>query len=99
MLKVSPRILQNYRNNGICRTISRQQDFPSGFRHKKNPDIRVQGGVHIQKKLIAKASPQRTRKDFDSFRGSAVCRLLILFVFLKKVFPNEKNDNIELDLF
>ena len=30
---------------------SRRQDSLPGFRHRKNPDERIQGGVQIQKKL------------------------------------------------
>ena len=62
---------------------SRRKDSLPGFRHRKDTDERVQGGVQIQKELITQASPKRTRKDFDFSGGSAVDRLPILFVFLK----------------
>ena len=80
LLKVSRRTLQDYRSNGILP----YTQVGGSFRHRKDTDERVQGSVQIQKELITQASSQRTRKDFDFSGGSAVDRLPILFVFLKK---------------
>ena len=90
LLALLEKLLEKRKPSAYGDELLRQDSLP-GFRHRKDTDERVQGSVQIQKELITQASSQRTRKDFDFSGGSAVDRLPILFVFLKKTaFPNDK---------
>ena len=84
LLKVSRRTLQDYRNNGILpytqvggKILYRASDI------EKTLMKGYKEAYRYKRMCYRKHPPQRTHKDFDFSGGSAVCRLPILFVFLK----------------